>query len=280
MKGTDVYNPEKGGNIDLSILDVMQIFGRAGRPQFDTSGEATLITSQDGLARYLNKLVREVPIESNFIKQLADHLNAEVVSGTVTNIVEATEWLQYTYLFCRMLKNPLAYGINANQRESDPTLNKRSVELITEAAITLDSHKMIRCSTASGNLGITELGRVASHYYIRAESMAIFNEMIDRSATLSDADLLNIICSATEFENVKVRPEELDEIDRLKKTQSALEVITPVEDFAGKCCVLMQAYISKAKVSSFTLISDTNYIASNAGKLLIPFMCIHITFIS
>ena len=40
---------------------MMQIFGRAGRPQFDTSGEATLITSQDGLARYLNKLVREVP---------------------------------------------------------------------------------------------------------------------------------------------------------------------------------------------------------------------------
>lgn len=203
MKGTDVYNPEKGGNIDLSILDVMQIFGRAGRPQFDTSGEATLITSQDGLARYLNKLVREVPIESNFIKQLADHLNAEIVSGTVTNIAEATEWLQYTYLFCRMLKNPLAYGINANQRESDPRLNKRSIELITEAAKTLDSHKMIRCAT-TGNLGITELGRVASHFYIRAESMAIFNEMIDGNACLSDAVLMNIICSATEFENVKV----------------------------------------------------------------------------
>ena len=181
----------------------MQIFGRAGRPQFDTSGEATLITSQDGLARYLNKLVREVPIESNFIKQLADHLNAEIVSGTVTNIAEATEWLQYTYLFCRMLRNPLAYGINANQRESDPRLNKRSIELITEAAKTLDNHKMIRCAT-TGNLGITELGRVASHFYIRAESMAIFNEMIDGNASLSDAVLMNIICSATEFENVKV----------------------------------------------------------------------------
>ena len=59
----------------------------------------------------------------------------------------------------------------------------------------------------------------------------------------------------------------MDEIDRLLKTQCALEVITPVEDFAGKCCVLMQAYISNAKVSSFTLISDTNYIASNAGRV-------------
>jgi activating signal cointegrator complex subunit 3 len=45
IKGTDVYNPEKGKNVDLSILDIQQIFGRAGRPQFDSSGEATLIVS-------------------------------------------------------------------------------------------------------------------------------------------------------------------------------------------------------------------------------------------
>lgn len=68
IKGTEVYNPEKGGVVDLSILDVMQIFGRAGRPQFDTSGEATMITSHKALSRYLNLLVNSAPIESNFIK--------------------------------------------------------------------------------------------------------------------------------------------------------------------------------------------------------------------
>ena len=31
VKGTEVYNPEKGGIVDLSILDVQQIFGRAGK---------------------------------------------------------------------------------------------------------------------------------------------------------------------------------------------------------------------------------------------------------
>lgn len=96
IKGTDIYNAEKGAIVDLSILDVMQIFGRAGRPQYDTSGEATLITSHEALTRYLNRVVRAVPIESNFIKQLADHLNAEVCGGTVCNIDEAREWLAYT----------------------------------------------------------------------------------------------------------------------------------------------------------------------------------------
>jgi activating signal cointegrator complex subunit 3 len=110
IKGTDVYNAEKGTSVDLSILDVQQIFGRAGRPQFDTSGEATLITTQEAFQRYMDKLVRAVPIESNFTKQLADHLNAEVVGGTVTNVREGAAWLTYTYMYIRMLKNPIAYG--------------------------------------------------------------------------------------------------------------------------------------------------------------------------
>ena len=37
--GIAIYDAKKGGFTELSMLDVMQIFGRAGRPQFDTSGE-------------------------------------------------------------------------------------------------------------------------------------------------------------------------------------------------------------------------------------------------
>ena len=133
--------PEKGSNVDLSILDVQQIFGRAGRPQFDISGDATLITSYDAMTRYLDKLVRATPIESNFIKQLADHMNAEVVAGTVTNIQEAVEWIRYTYLHVRMCRNPLVYGISPVQIESDPNLRTRSRELALEAASLLDERK-------------------------------------------------------------------------------------------------------------------------------------------
>jgi len=35
IKGTEIYEPARGGFVDVGILDVMQIFGRAGRPQFD-----------------------------------------------------------------------------------------------------------------------------------------------------------------------------------------------------------------------------------------------------
>lgn len=44
IKGTQVYNPVKGAWGELSPLDVMQMFGRAGRPQFDSFGEGIIIT--------------------------------------------------------------------------------------------------------------------------------------------------------------------------------------------------------------------------------------------
>ncbi|KAJ1843281.1 activating signal cointegrator 1 complex subunit 3, partial [Coemansia sp. RSA 2703] len=38
IKGTQVYDAQRGGFGDLSVLDVLQIFGRAGRPQYEPLG--------------------------------------------------------------------------------------------------------------------------------------------------------------------------------------------------------------------------------------------------
>ncbi len=77
-KGTQIYDAKCGALVDLGILDVMQIFGRAGRPQFDKYGEGTIITTHDKLSHYLTLLTQQNPIESQFLNSLADNLNAEV----------------------------------------------------------------------------------------------------------------------------------------------------------------------------------------------------------
>jgi activating signal cointegrator complex subunit 3 len=76
IKGTQVYDAQKGAFNDLGMLDVQQIFGRAGRPQFDTSGEGIIITTHDKLAHYLGMLTNAIPIESQFKKNIIDNLNA------------------------------------------------------------------------------------------------------------------------------------------------------------------------------------------------------------
>ena len=84
MQGTEIYDAKKGSFVDVGILDVMQIFGRAGRPQFDTEGHGYIITKHDKLSHYLTLLTRQTPIESQFVQSLTDNLNAEVAFDIFT----------------------------------------------------------------------------------------------------------------------------------------------------------------------------------------------------
>ena len=99
IKSTQIYNLEKGQWIKLSSQDVLQMLGRAGRPQYDTYGEGIIITNHTELQYYLSLLNQQLPIESLFVSKLADDLNAEIVLGTVRNRDEAVQWLGYTYLY-------------------------------------------------------------------------------------------------------------------------------------------------------------------------------------
>ena len=71
-------------------------------------------------------------------------MNAEIVNGTITNIREASSWLSYTFLFVRMGKNPVAYGMSFEEKFEDPQLDKKRVELVRDAAELLDRCMMIR----------------------------------------------------------------------------------------------------------------------------------------
>ena len=98
IKGTQIYNPEKGRWVELSSQDVLQMLGRAGRPQYDTFGEGVIITNHGELQYYLSLLNQQLPIESQFVSKMVDNLNAEIVLGTVRNWDKAVQWLGYTYL--------------------------------------------------------------------------------------------------------------------------------------------------------------------------------------
>jgi len=52
----------------VGVLDVQQIFGRAGRPQFDTDGgEGIIITPHAKLHVYVGMLVTQTPIVRHWI---------------------------------------------------------------------------------------------------------------------------------------------------------------------------------------------------------------------
>lgn len=60
---------------------------------------------------------------------------------------------------------------------------------------------------------MTELGRIASHYYISHESMATYNQLL--KPTLSDIELFRVFSLSGEFKNITVREEEKLELAKL-----------------------------------------------------------------
>ncbi|KAB0348345.1 hypothetical protein FD754_013202 [Muntiacus muntjak] len=265
-KGTQIYAAKRGSFVDLGILDVMQIFGRAGRPQFDKFGEGIIITTHDKLSHYLSLLTQQNPIESQFLESLADNLNAEIALGTVTNVEEAVKWISYTYLYVRMRANPLVYGISHKAYQIDPTLAKHREQLVIEVGRKLDKARMIRFEERTGYFSSTDLGRTASHYYIKYNTIETFNELFDAHKT--ESDIFAIVSKAEEFDQIKVREEEIEELDTLLSNFCELSAPGGVENSYGKINILLQTYISRGEVDSFSLISDSAYVAQNAARIV------------
>lgn len=105
IRGTDVYGSE-GGARDLDVLDVKQIFGRAGRPQYMKEGEigrGILLTSADKVDMYIQQLKNETMIESHMGEKLPDVLNSEIVLGNISNTQHARDFIQNTFYFIRVV---------------------------------------------------------------------------------------------------------------------------------------------------------------------------------
>lgn len=291
VKGTQLYDAKQGGFVDLGISDVLQIFGRAGRPQYDEKyGTGILCTTSDKIDHYVSLLCQQHPIESKFLDKLVDNLNAEISLGTVTNVDEAVSWMGYTYMMVRMRQNPQGYGIKWDEIQNDPLLIGKRHDMITLAARRLHSLQMIVFDEPTGSLIPKDLGRVASDFYLLNNSIEIFNQSMNERATL--ADVLGMVSMSSEFDGLKLREEEKKELEQLEeivpcqvatkkssiRTNRAAATASSGKpgdkeedgstvDDGSKTNILLQSYISQSNISNSALLSDSNYVAQNSARI-------------
>ncbi|KAI9728014.1 MAG: DEIH-box ATPase [Chrysothrix sp. TS-e1954] len=264
IKGTQVYSSEKGSWVELSPQDVLQMLGRAGRPQYDTFGEGIIITTHAELQYYLSLMNQQLPIESQFISKLADNLNAEIVLGNIRHRDEGIEWLSYTYLFVRMLKSPGLYSVGADY-ENDEALEQKRCDLIHSAAVVLEKCGLVKYDKKSGRLQSTDLGRIASHYYITHNSMMTYQQHIQPS--ISRVEMFRIFALSEEFKNIPVRQDEKLELAKLI-ARVPIPVKESIEEPQSKINVLLQAYVSRLQLEGLALMSDLVYVTQSAGRIL------------
>ena len=265
IRGTQMYSPEKGRWTELGALDVLQMLGRAGRPQYDTKGEGILITNHSELQFYLSLLNQQLPVESQMISKLPDMLNAEMVLGTIRTLEDAVTWLGYTYLFVRMIRNPSLYSVPHDAVENDPKLEQHRASLIHSAAIMLEKSNLVKYDRRSGNIHSTEMARIASHYYLTSQTMATFGQLLKPS--LTEIEIFRVFSLSGEFRHIGVREEEKLELQKLME-RVPIPVKESIEEPSAKVNILLQAYISQLKFEGFALMSDMTFITQSASRIV------------
>lgn len=147
-----------------------------------------------------------------------EHVNAEIVLKTITDLDEALRWLMSTFWYVRAKKDPQLYNIskqlNEKQREKK-ILGKKGglvgwflIERVL-AMCQIEINRLVKAGMCriDENLSIsaTETGFAMAKYSISFESMKLFT-------TLSGSEVLQQIfaqiCKSHEFSEIRLRVDE------------------------------------------------------------------------
>ena len=153
---------------EYSDLEIMQMMGRAGRPQFGNSAVAVIITKQEKYAKYEKLVSGHELLESCLHLNLIEHLNAEIGLGTVYNIQSAKNWLAGTFLYVRMRKNPTYYKIDDCSAQSHL---EEKVAQICERDLGLLKELDLVSSDENEYLKTTGYGDAMTRYFVKYETM-------------------------------------------------------------------------------------------------------------
>ncbi|OJA17319.1 hypothetical protein AZE42_04133 [Rhizopogon vesiculosus] len=189
----DVKLYQNGESKEYSDLDIMQMMGRAGRPQFDTEGIAIIMCETELERKYRDLVQGTTPIESSLHTNLTEHLNSEIGLGTITNVKNAQEWLLSSFLYRRIQKNPQHYDIGKDERQS---WQDKVQDIVMDSIEQLRGTELITYSSRDGELSSTEFGDIMSKFYIRRETM---KAILDLSPTASLREILEMIAASEEY---------------------------------------------------------------------------------
>jgi activating signal cointegrator complex subunit 3 len=234
VKGTEYFDAQTGGYVDFPVTDVMQMVGRAGRPQFDQEGKAVVLVHEPKKAFYHKFLHSPFPVESSLPGHLHNHLLAEIAQGAVASLQDAVDWLSWTFFFIRLLANPSYYGLNITKQDRDSASTSATAPAATVSAARLHAANAadvdvaqvtafllqtlgaalgdleragcVAVDPASHALAATPLGALAAHYYLDYGTAAAFADRLTQHTTAEGA--LEVLCGAREFAELPVRHNE------------------------------------------------------------------------
>ncbi|XP_071476850.1 probable ATP-dependent DNA helicase HFM1 [Diadema antillarum] len=240
---------------EYSETQILQMIGRAGRPQFDTTATAVIMTKQKTKFKYENLLNGTEEIESSLHNHLVEHLNAEIVLHTIDKMKIALEWLKSTFLYIRLQKNPTHYGLPVGLTQTQ--LEQKLQEMCTKDLKSLASIDLISMDMGSGVLKPLETGRLMARYCVAFETMKQFTKI---AGTENLSDMIVLLSQCKEFADIQLRVNERKVLNKMNKDKNHITIRFPMNgkikttDMKVNC--LLQATLGSIPIQEFALNQD------------------------
>ncbi|KAK9241329.1 Sec63 Brl domain-containing protein [Lipomyces kononenkoae] len=228
---------------EYTEFDMHQMMGRAGRPQFDNSGVAVIMTTRDKQSKYEQILCGQEVVESCLHNHLVEHMNAEICLKTINDVESGKGWLRSTFLYVRMKKNPAHYniGISSPSRSIEDILD----QLCTENIVRLQESKIVEVSDTN-ELVATIYGRSMAWFYIQFQTMLNF---MNSGTGMAISDILTMLGQSSEFKSLRFKNGEkkfYKEINGAAGIRYPLRVVD-IKDFGAKVSLIIQSTLGRVE---------------------------------
>lgn len=264
IKGTEYYDGKSRRYVDMPITDVLQMMGRAGRPQYDDRGVACVFVHDVKKDFYKKFLYEPFPVESSLLDVLPEHLNAEIVAGTICSKQDAIDYLTWTYFFRRLLQNPAYYDLD----HLEPAMvNHYLTSLIQRSLSILETSWCVELDRElDGQVEPTSLGRIASYYYLSYRTLKLFRERLTATSTLEE--LISVMSDAHEYSELPVRHNE--DILNGELAKSCRLPVNPhsLDSSHTKAHLLFQAHFSRLDLPCADYNTDTKSVLDQSIRIL------------
>lgn len=269
INGTQFYDPNLGSFKDLGILDIFQIFGRAGRPQYKITGEAILITEYKKVGNYLRMLKNNTPIESKLLNKIANLVNSEIYLECIKTLTDGLQWLKNTFMYIRMKKNPTLYGLKEEDINNEDIVLSDYMFLTIKRLEECNLIKINKLSTddfMSWKFESSEFGRISSFYYLEHSTIQEWLSKIN--FLCSSDDIIKLLLENKDFENIQSRKEEEYQLLELASSIGILSL----DVLEYKKYILEMAHLKQYPVTHFSLKCDAIFISKNFERILGAFI--------
>jgi len=205
------------GNVPIPVLEIKQMMGRAGRPKYDTEGQAILVAKTEEqrselMERYLLGEPEQIYSKLGTEAALRSHVLASIATGLVANDEDLQRFVDSTF-----------YAHQAESWTLEDRMERALEFLEDEELITRDGRR----------LWPTKFGRRVSDLYIDPLSAVLLREAIQRAGgrdTVNEMAWFTALCTAPDMMTFFLRRSDYREIGELAQRHRDDFLVEDIDD--------------------------------------------------